>query len=75
MSAQIIPENLHDESRLTTVQVAAITGISKQTFEGWRTRNRKGGPDYEQLGPHLIRYRWATVRAWMEGSTVKAVAQ
>jgi predicted DNA-binding transcriptional regulator AlpA len=75
MSAQIIPVELHEESLLTTEQVAAITGISKQTFEGWRSRSRKGGPDYHKLGPQLIRYRWGTVRAWRDSHTVKSAAQ
>jgi predicted DNA-binding transcriptional regulator AlpA len=75
MSTAIIPEDLHDETRLTTEQVARITGISKQTFEGWRSRNRKAGPDCEKLGPQLIRYRWGTVRAWLEASTIKMAAQ
>lgn len=70
MSAQLIPEQLHEETRLTTEQVAAITGISKQTFEVWRSRNRKGGPSFEKLGAQLVRYRWGTVRAWLEASTV-----
>jgi predicted DNA-binding transcriptional regulator AlpA len=67
-------DNLHDETRLTTEQVAHITGISKQTFEGWRSRSRKNGPAYEKPGPQLIRYRWGTVRAWLEASTVKMTA-
>nr|WP_298717249.1 helix-turn-helix domain-containing protein [uncultured Steroidobacter sp.] len=75
MSAQIIPQELHDEARLTTEQVAHITGISKQTYEGWRSRNRKGGPSYERLGPQLVRYRWGTVREWLEASTVKVAVQ
>lgn len=67
-------EDLNDETLLTTEQVAKITGISKQTYEGWRTRYRKGGPDYCKLGPQIVRYRWGTVRAWRDANTIKMTA-
>lgn len=56
---------LHPEQLLTTEQVAAITGISRQTFEGWRHR-KNGGPKFKKLGPQIIRYRWADVCAWRD---------
>jgi predicted DNA-binding transcriptional regulator AlpA len=59
-----LPE-LHPEQMLTTEQLAAITGISKQTFEGWRSR-KNGGPKFRRLGPQLVRYRWADVCAWRD---------
>ena len=74
MTASINPAELHDDQLLTTEQVAAITGISAPTFHGWRTRNRKGGPDYHKLGPQIIRYRWGTVRAWIKANTLSPTA-
>ena len=60
-----IPAQLHPEALLTTQQVAALTNISRQTYEGWRAR-KNGGPAYKKLGPQLIRYRWADVCAWRD---------
>lgn len=59
---------LHPEQLLTTEQLAAITGISRQTFEGWRSLDpkRRGGPQFKKLGPQIIRYRWADVCAWRD---------
>lgn len=54
---------LHPEQMLTTEQLAAITQISRQTYEGWRYKNN-GGPKATKLGPQIIRYRWADVCAW-----------
>lgn len=56
---------LHPEQLLTTEQLAAITGISRQTYEGWRCR-KDGGPSFKKLGPQIIRYRWADVCAWRD---------
>lgn len=67
----LIPAQLHDEQLLTTQQLAAITGIARPTFEGWRCRGN-GGPKFVKLSPQIIRYRWADVRAWREASTVAA---
>lgn len=72
-NATKLPAQLHDETLLTTQQLAELTGISRQTYEGWRCR-KDGGPDPIQLGPQIIRYRWATVRAWIEGGTIKSTS-
>ncbi len=56
---------LHPEQMLTTEQLAAITGVSRQTYEGWRHR-KNGGPKPTKLGPQIIRYRWADVCAWRD---------
>lgn len=61
--------HLHDETLLTTEQVAELTGISRSSFEGWRHR-KDGGPPYRKLGPQLIRYRWADLRAWIDGGLI-----
>ena len=66
-----IPTVLTDEHLLTTDQVAHLTGIARQTFEGWRCR-KNGGPPYIKLGPQIIRYRWGTLRDWMTTRTVSA---
>ncbi len=58
-----LPAQLHDEMLLTTQQVAALTNMSRQTYEGWRCR-KDGGPPFRKLGPQIIRYSWADVRAW-----------
>lgn len=60
-----LPANPHPEQLLTTEQLASITGISRQTFEGWRCR-KDGGPKFKKLGPQIIRYRWADVCAWRD---------
>jgi len=61
---------LHPEQMLTTEQLAAITGVSRATFEGWRCRRKKGGPKLGpkplDLGPQIVRYRWADVCAWRD---------
>ena len=56
---------LHPEQMLTTEQLAAITGISRQTFEGWRCK-KNGGPKFKKLGPQIIRYRWADYVLWRD---------
>jgi predicted DNA-binding transcriptional regulator AlpA len=63
-----IPTPLTDDHLLTTEQLAAITGIARQTFEGWRCR-KNGGPAPTKLGPQIIRYKWQTVREWIEAGT------
>jgi predicted DNA-binding transcriptional regulator AlpA len=63
-----IPTQLHDEQLLTTEQVAAITGLSKRTLEGWRQRRQ--GPDYIPLSTKVVKYRWGTLRAFIESRTV-----
>lgn len=65
--ATTIPE-LHPEQLLTTQQVAALTGISKFTFERWRSR-KDGGPKVVNLGPQIVRYRWCELREWMDSRT------
>lgn len=62
-----IPAQLTDETLLTTHQLAALTNISRQTFEGWRCR-QNGGPPFKKLGPQLIRYRWADVKVWRDST-------
>lgn len=57
--------DFHPEQLLTTEQLSALTGISRQTFEGWRSR-KNGGPKFKKLGPQIIRYRWADVCAWRD---------
>ncbi len=64
---------LHDEQLLTTEQVVQITGVAKQTFEGWRCR-KDGGPLFKKLGPQIIRYRWADVKAWRDAGALTTVA-
>ena len=68
-----LPAQLHDEQLLTTEQVAHLTGISRQTFEGWRCR-KNGGPPHIKLGPQIIRYRWRTIREWMAAGTITHTA-
>lgn len=64
---------LHEEQLLTTDQVVQITGIAKQTFEGWRCR-KDGGPEFKKLGPQIIRYRWLDIRTWRDSGTVTPTA-
>ena len=60
-----LPARMHPEQMLTTEQVATLTGISKQTLEGWRCRNPDAGPKFKKLGPQLVRYRWLDVQNWI----------
>lgn len=61
-----------DEQLLTTRELAALTNISRHTFERWRCKG-DGGPKVTNLGPQIVRYRWADVRAWRDaGATVAA---
>lgn len=61
----------HDEQMFTTQELANITGISRPTFEGWRSR-KNGGPLPTRLGPQIVRYRWADVKAWRESLNPEA---
>jgi predicted DNA-binding transcriptional regulator AlpA len=62
---------LHPEQMLTTEQLAALTGISKATFEGWRCR-KNGGPKATPLSKQIVRYRWADVCAWRDKTPTSA---
>jgi predicted DNA-binding transcriptional regulator AlpA len=66
-----IPAQLHDETLLTTQQLVALTNISKFSFERWRCKG-DGGPPCIKLGPQIVRYRWADVRAWRDAGTTAA---
>lgn len=68
----LIPAQLHPEQLLTTNQVAAITGIAKSTFEGWRSRKNGGPKVKDNMGPQIVRYRWADVKAWIDGTVIAA---
>lgn len=68
-----IPAQLHDETLLTTQQLAALTNIATVTFEGWRYR-QDGGPKFTKLAPQTVRYRWADVKAWRDAGTVTPAA-
>ncbi len=61
-----LPAQFHPEQLLTTQQLVELTGISRQTFEGWRTPKRRGGPPFKKLGPQIVRYRWADYCAWRD---------
>jgi predicted DNA-binding transcriptional regulator AlpA len=73
MRDSALPARLHDETLLTTEQVAALTNISRQTFESWRYR-KNGGPKYMKLGPQIIRYRWADIKSWRDSGAVSSGA-
>jgi predicted DNA-binding transcriptional regulator AlpA len=68
-----IPAELHDETMLTTRQLAALTGISLSTLEHWRSL-KNGGPPFVTLSTQIVRYRWADVRAWREAGTTVIAA-
>jgi len=52
-----------DDDVLTTEQLAAWWGVSKQWLE--ILRHTGGGPEYERLGPKLIRYRRSKAKKWL----------
>jgi predicted DNA-binding transcriptional regulator AlpA len=49
---------------LSTMQLAALLGVSTQWLEIGRSRGY--GPPFKTLGPRMIRYRRGDVRAWLE---------
>jgi hypothetical protein len=68
-----IPTDLHPETRLTTAQVAAITNISRSSFDKWR-RLKNGGPPCENPTPQIVRYKWGSVIAWLNGTATPPAA-
>jgi predicted DNA-binding transcriptional regulator AlpA len=73
MTTITLPTHLHDEQLLTTEEVAKIVGLSRKSLERWRYE-RDGGPAFIKLAHMTIRYRWGTVRAWIEAGTVTTAA-
>src|SRR5262249_14136855 len=49
-----------DDDLLSSTQVAAWLGVSVQWLELGRSRGY--GPDFEELAPHMIRYKFGNVR-------------
>jgi hypothetical protein len=56
---------------LTTVQVAEITGLSKETLAQWRSQGR--GIPYLKI-EHAVRYDPGDVQAYLEGCRVSVSA-
>ena len=52
------------ERLLTIVDLSDMLGIPVDTLYGWRHRGE--GPQGYRIGRH-VRYRRATVEAWLEG--------
>lgn len=52
------------ERLLTLVELSEMLGIPVDTLYGWRHRGE--GPQGYRIGRH-VRYRRATVEAWLEG--------
>ena len=56
---------------LTPEQVAALTGVSKETLAQWRSQKR--GIPYLKVG-RVVRYDPADVQAYLEGCRVSVSA-
>jgi predicted DNA-binding transcriptional regulator AlpA len=56
-----------DEDVLTTAEVAAWLGVSRQFLEIARHKNT--GPKYKQLSPRLVMYQRGDVRKWLRERT------
>jgi hypothetical protein len=53
-----------DEDLLTTKQVAEWFRVSEQWLEIGRGKNY--GPEFEQMGPRIIRYQRGKCREWLK---------
>jgi predicted DNA-binding transcriptional regulator AlpA len=62
-----------DEQLLTTKELADLTKISKYSFERWR-HLKNGGPEVTHLGPQIVRYKWAHIKAWRESLNATVAA-
>jgi len=52
-----------DDQLLTTQQVSVMLGVSEQWLEVGRQQGY--GPEYQKLGPRLLRYRRGGVLDWV----------
>jgi predicted DNA-binding transcriptional regulator AlpA len=62
-----------DDELLTSRQLAQWLGVSQTWVEIGRVRGY--GPPFERLGPHLIRYRRAKVKAWLDERSHRSTAE
>jgi predicted DNA-binding transcriptional regulator AlpA len=53
-----------DDDLLTKKQLASALNVSVRTIERWRDQGI--GPPAVKLPSGRLRWRWATVRAWLE---------
>ncbi len=53
----------HDESLLSTQQVAEKYGVSRRTLQRWREAGH--GPKWARLGVRRVVYRLADLNAWL----------
>ena len=59
------------ETWLTDVEVAEITGLSRNTIRDWRGRSKRHlSPPFEKHGRHA-RYRLSEVLAWIDGRATR----
>ena len=63
-AAQVASSAGDDDELLTTQDLADWLGVSVQWVNLQRTKGE--GPEYERLGPRLIRYRRGKARQWLE---------
>ena len=54
---------------MTSEEAAAFLKISRRTLEGWRYKGT--GPEFDQLGYRLIRYKRSTLIAWSDKEAAK----
>ena len=62
-----------DDDLLSTIQLAAMLGVSTQWVEIGRSKNF--GPRFVRIGPKRIRYRRADVLAWLKSRTHQSTSQ
>lgn len=70
LAAEIVKD---DGTLLTTSHLAEMLGCSTQWCE--IARGGDYGPPFVYVGNHLVRYRPADVKAWLESRVVKTTAE
>ena len=59
-------DRLADSVLMTEVETAQVVGYSANTLKFWRLHDmKKGPPSVKMPGTDCVRYRVATVRAWL----------
>ena len=62
-----------DDDLLTTSELAALWGVRVQWLK--LLRSRGDGPEYERLGPRLIRYRRGKANRWSDDRSYKKTSE
>lgn len=66
------PLSANPDALLTEAQAAHLLSLKPRTLQMWRMRGT--GPHYVKLGS-TVRYRVATLSAWLDARTVRSTAE